>query len=376
MARTRGSQDTRRRRDNENLSERLRSSTLLSTGSTLLNIACSGGPAGAIIPGFYYLVIGDSSAGKTFLNTSIMAECAYNPAFDKYDVYNDDAEHGNNINIHKLFGKRAADRIKAPRLDEEGEPLYSEYVEDFYDNLNHALDEAEANDRAVLYVLDSMDVLTSKQEEKKDQEQEEARKKGTKTAGSYGDGKAKYNSSHLRQVIPRLRKTGSILLIVCQTRDNISVMGGTKTRSGGRALKFYATYEFWLSRVSTETRQILGKQRQIGMVSKVQVKKNRLTGQEPAVEYPIYYSYGIDDICSMIRYLCDEKVWKKVKSRIMLPEDSLIDSGSEDAVIAQVENDVAVRNWLIREVKSRWKEVAQKSELKRRPKYERSEVDI
>ena len=53
----------------------------LSTGSALLNLACSGNPSVGFPCGFYYLLVGDSQAGKTFITMSALAEASINPKF-------------------------------------------------------------------------------------------------------------------------------------------------------------------------------------------------------------------------------------------------------------------------------------------------------
>jgi len=345
---------------------------LLSSGSTLLNIACSGNPVGAFLPGRYYLVVGDSSSGKTFTSTGICAECAHDPKFKKYRIVYDDAEHGNNIDIQKLFGEKTARKIEPPRLGEDNAPEYSYYIEDFYDNLNAALQKAEDTGTSLLYILDSMDVLTSKAEEEKEAKNVEAREAGKDEVGSYGDGKAKYNSQHLRTAEKRLAKTGSILIIISQTRDSIQTNpfmrrfggGQQKTRSGGHALKFYATLEVWTSRIETLKRNALGKERQVGIQVKAQVKKNRLTGQEPAVEFPIYYAYGIDDVGSCIDFLIEEKVIGKMTqaSKDQLAHD-YDDGGEKMEELRQM-------------VWDRWQEIARESNrVERRVRYGHEEQE-
>ena len=40
----------------------------LSTGSTLLNLACTGKTHAGFLPGYYYFIVGDSVSGKSFLS--------------------------------------------------------------------------------------------------------------------------------------------------------------------------------------------------------------------------------------------------------------------------------------------------------------------
>lgn len=340
---------------------------LIPSGSTMLNIACSGNPLGAFLPGRYYLLVGDSSSGKTFISTGFCAEVVHSDAFRHYRTVIDDAERGNNLDKAKLFGKRTAAAVEAPSYDSEGQPVYSYYIEDFYDNLNKALDQAEASGRPVFYILDSMDVLTSKAEEEKMQENAAARENGKDEKGSMGDGKAKYNSANLRVATKRLEATGSVLVIICQTRDTIATgpfaKAAGKGRSGGHALRFYATLEMWTSRVETIKVRALGKDRQIGIQVKVQVKKNRVTGQEPAITFPIYYSYGVDDIGSCLAFLVEEGVWSKAG------KDTWTTSDGQNLTVEAFDTDPECRKLLTQAVWERWQRILEATSLNREVRY-------
>jgi len=67
----------RRKKKREKLS-------FLSTGSTLLNLACTGKPYYGFAKGHYYFIVGDSVSGKTFLSLTCLAEASINPNFDNY----------------------------------------------------------------------------------------------------------------------------------------------------------------------------------------------------------------------------------------------------------------------------------------------------
>lgn len=289
-------------------------SDALSTGSTLLNLACSGKTYMGFLKGHFYYLVGDSSSGKTFLSLTCFAEACMNPHFSNYDLIFDDAEDGALMDFAKFFGQRCAERIIAPRYNKEGEPVFSETIQDVY----YHLDLARQRGKPVIYVLDSMDAVSSEEEKKKAVDRNNAHRKKVeegkevKVAGSYGDGKAKVNSERLRQIVPFVKDTGSIVLFISQTRDNINPFSlDKKTRSGGRALTFYATLEMWSAQAGHIKKKIKDKERELGIKSKIRVKKNRIQGKDRSVEIPIYHSFGIDDIGSCVDYLVSEGHWKK-----------------------------------------------------------------
>lgn len=341
----------------------IKSRDLLSTGSTLLNLACSGRIAGGFPKGKYIFIVGDSSSGKTWLSLTCLAEASINPQFDDYRFIYDNGEDGALMDISKFFGSKVAKRLEAPAM-EEGEPVYSSTIEEFYDNLDDAIQEG----RPFIYIQDSMDVLTSDAESEKFQEQKTARRKGKDTTGSYGDGKAKKNSSNIRRVLRHLRQTGSILIIISQTRDNIGfgAQFNPKTRSGGKALRFYACLEMWSSIREKIKKDINGKKRQLGIICEVEVKKNRLTGKETTVQIPLYHSFGIDDVGACIDYLLSEGHWSKKTGGLSAPEFEF--SGSREKLIKKIEDEDLGRE-LQTLVSSVWREIAEKCSISRKSRY-------
>lgn len=281
-------------------------SGLISTGCTLLNLACSDNIQGAFRPGRIANLVGDSSSGKSFVALTMLAECAANPFFDEYDLIYDDVERASEFDQYELFGSKFVNRVSPPDFDARGEPVQSHTIQDFF---RHVLEQM-ADDRPTIYVLDSFDALTSDAEEKDvvkelkvaSDEDDEGEKKG-----SYHMDIPKVASRMLRSIKGHLKRTQSFLLIVSQTRDDINPSTFTKkTRSGGRALKFYSSHEIWLAVGAKLRRGNLA----LGIETKVKLQKNKLTGKLRDVHFPIYYSYGIDDIGACVRYLIAEKVWK------------------------------------------------------------------
>jgi len=308
----------------------IHSEDLLSTGSTLLNLACTGKPNGGYLKGHYFFFVGDSASGKTWLSLSCFAEAAINKNFDDYRLIFDNVEGGALMDLERYFGKGVAERLEPPAVDEEGGPVYSATIEDFYFHAHDALEEG----KPFVYVLDSMDALSSTYEGKKFDERKKAARGGPEAKGDYGDGKAKTNSAMLRKVLSGIHKTGSILVIVNQTRDNIGAMPfqEKKTRSGGHALKFYCGLEIWSSVKGQLKRTVRGKPRQIGVNVKLRVKKNRIVGKDRTVEVSILHSVGIDDLGSCVDYLVDEGHWKKNKAGVITAGDLELEAKREKLV--------------------------------------------
>jgi len=282
--------------------------------------------------------IGDSSAGKTMLFLTMCAEAVRRPWLQNHKIRLDDAEAANMFDIKALFGAE----LEA-KLEGVGTAGCSDSVEDFYRNVANLLEEREP----FIYGLDSMDSLETaagrKRFEDKRAKANEAEAEGEETIegkGSYGDGKAKFNSEGLRLVCRDLKRTDSLLFIISQTRDNITSRFAPKTRSGGRALKFYATHEIWLAVEEVIYKTVNGRKRTVGHWIKAKVSKNKATGAYDIVSFPILYDYGVDDITSCVDYLCVEGVWQRHKG-------GLIDSppfgggpyNTEESVVLMLDQD-------------------------------------
>jgi RecA/RadA recombinase len=345
----------------------------LPTGLTLLNLACSGRPDGGFSCGRFYYLVGDSRSGKTFLSLTCLAEAARHPAFKSYRFIFDNAEDGALMDFPAFFGTEATKRIEAP--GKKGQ--HSSTVEAFYFHL----DDAARAGRPFIYILDSMDALYPEADEKKfrqhkqaharKQRQEDGEEKSKEPAGSYGVAKAKLNSSHLRLARNMVQETGSILIVISQTRDNLGFGFKPKTRGGGHALTFYATEELWFSVVGKIKKTVRGKDRTVGDTLKIRVEKNRQTGREASVEVPFYPAFGFDDLGSCVNYLLLEKHWSKAEkgSKITAPEFGF--EGTAETLIRKLEAEGKADE--LRQLVARvWAEVEEESRatVVRQPRYQ------
>lgn len=340
----------------------------LSSGSTLLNLACTGRPSAAALPGDFVWAIGDSHSGKTWLALSFLAEAANNPKYKDYALIYDSVENGAKMDKEKFFGKSLVERLLPPAYDENDEslPAYSTTVEEFYFNLSNCFDSGTP----VIYVLDSMDALDSEADEEKFDEQLSNYNKGKQTeTGSYGTSKAKINSSGLRRAALRLTKTNSILIVISQTRDAIGfgAQFNPKTVSGGKALKFYTGIQLWMAAAGDVTSTRKGKTRKLGIKSQVKVEKNRYTGQKHVVKFPIKWNYGLDDLTSMIEWMVEEGVWKKEKEGVNAKELGL--KGTVDGLVVQVEERGLERELKLA-VTEAWEDIVESCNTGRKPRYQ------
>lgn len=351
----------------------------VSSGSTLLNLALTNHPDCGWKLGRMANVIGDSGAGKTVLCMTSIAETCNND--DKSDVNTkfDDGENAFEFNVRKMFGKATEER-----LDMIDPP--SDNIEQFSDNLADAIKEGEP----FIYVLDSFDSLGC-EDDTKHIEQERLIRQGkskAKSKGSYGTAKPKLASQLLREECGNLSDSRGALLIISQTRDNLNAFSfEKKTRSGGKALKFYATHEVWV----IYTGAIKKNNRTIGAETEIKVRKNKITGKKRSVKLYIFDDYGVDDIGSCVDFLLEEKWWtpagkdktlakKKVarkdedenstKGKLIDTKDDLGDYPpmSRDKLIATIEED-GLQDELKAAVAYCWWDIEKSLKPKRKAKY-------
>jgi RecA/RadA recombinase len=346
----------------------------VSTGSTLLNLACTGRTSYGFEKGGYYFLVGDSKSGKSWLSLSCMAEASINPEFKDYRFIFDNNEKGIRMDVRKFFGREVYKRMEPPRVIDD-EPVHSTTAEEFYYHLDDAFDRG----LPFIYVLDSMDGLSTEDDEAKFQERKKAARKNEeddkpiKVSGSYGTSKARINSNCLRLLPGKLEKSGSILIVISQTRDNIGfgAQFNPKTRSGGKSLRFWANVEIWTS-LKGQIKKPVGlakakKDRSMGVVCQAEIKKNRMSGREIKIDIPIYWSHGIDDIGGMIDWLVEEGHWKKGKGGIDASE--LKFKGHRENLVSHIESGNLERDLKL-VVTQVWKDIEEQCSIKRKKRYD------
>lgn len=320
---------------------------VLPTGSTLLNLAFSDQYDGGIAPGTMINVVGDSSAGKSFLAWTMFAEIARHPKFKHYRLIYDESEAAFFMDIHKLFG------LKEGRVETN---IRSATIQDFYKNVLTAVHD----DRPCVYCLDSFDGISSTEE----QERADKIEDGKDASGGYKMEKAKWSSEIFRNVVDELERTESVLVVISQTRDNIGAMfGDKKTRSGGNALRFYSTHEVWLSVIGHEK----AKEREIGANIRFKIKKNKLTGKRRQGDFTIYFDYGVDDLASCVDFLLAEGIWTKVKGKINTKIEGFPEANYNELLrhIEATNNEKMIRQL----VGANWLLIEEELKLDRKPRY-------
>lgn len=253
----------------------------LPSGSYCLDLALGGGwGKGRVIN-----IVGDKSTGKTLLAIEACAQFAL--THGKERIRYAEAE--------SAFDEEYAETLGMPPGIDYVRGL--DTVEAWYENISEWLVSNKSN-QPCLYILDSLDALSDAAEMERDMEK-----------GSYGGEKAKKLSQLFRRLIRDMGNSNCTLIIISQIRDKMNVMfGETKTRSGGRALDFYASQIVWLAEVFKVKVSVRGMDRIIGIEVRAKVKKNKVGVPYREADFIIRFGYGIDDETSLANFLKDAKV--------------------------------------------------------------------
>lgn len=264
-----------------------------SSGSTLLDLALGGGWA----VGRTANVIGDKSVGKTLL--AIEGFANFNRSYAGKPMRYVPAEGS--------FDPPYARRMGFP-VDVTAPEDMIETVEELNDDLTSFIKKKGPS----LYVVDSLDALSDDAElvrpmtrGKKVNEETGEEEQGK---GSYGAEKAKKMSQLFRRHAVPLEENLTTLFIISQIRDNIGVTFGKKyTRSGGKALDFYASQILYLAHVAQIERTAKGEKRAVGVTVQAKVDKCKVGNPFRKVKFDIIFGYGIDDEQSMVDWLSSSK---------------------------------------------------------------------
>lgn len=250
------------------------------TGARLLDCVIGGGyPLGRISN-----IVGDKSTGKTLL--FIEAAVNFVAKYKSLVKYRE---------VESAFDDPYAEALGLPLdyLDRGKDRL--ETVEDLADDLSDHL-KTVGKDPS-LYCCDSLDALSDR-----------AEMAGAFGEASYGTAKAKMMSQLFRRLVGEVERTRTHFMVISQVRDNIGVTFGRKTtRSGGRALDFYASQVLYLAHKATIKRTIRGVERPYGLSIKAKCDKNKIGLPLRDCEFDILFGFGVDDLMASLEWLKEVK---------------------------------------------------------------------
>ena len=268
---------------------------LIPSGCFLLDCVVGGGwPLGRMSN-----VVGDAASGKTLL--AIEACANFIQQFPTGKIIYLEAEAAFDEDYAEALGMP----VKSVKFI--ADELEDFTVEAWYEHMVKLIEELKKSKTACLYIVDSLDALSDR-----------AEKDRAIDKGSYGANKPKMIGQLFRRLVKEIEKTRIHLMIISQTRDNIGVtFGEQKTRTGGRAMDFYASQIIWLAQIKKLKKTIKKQERTYGVQVRARCKKNKIGLPFREAEFPILFGYGVDDITAMLAWLessdVDMSVWEPYK---------------------------------------------------------------
>lgn len=300
----------------------------ISSGNFLLDCVLGGGwPLGRMSN-----IVGDRSTGKSLL--AIEACANFRQKYPKGKIIYLEAE--------AAFDEDYAEALGMPvdSIEFAGAKLPDYTVESWFEHLESTLETMVKTQEPCLYIVDSLDALSDRAE--KDREIDK---------GTFGANKPKIIGQLFRRTVKDMERSRIHLMIISQIRDNLGVsFGETKTRTGGRAMDFYASQILWLAQLKRLDRTIRKQKRVYGIQVKAQCKKNKIGLPFREAEFPILFGYGMDEAEALLTWLesidFDISIWNEFKDGKLTLSQSIkmLEVSQRTSVMKDIKAAVA-KNW-------------------------------
>lgn len=315
---------------------------VVSTGSTLLDLAISGGRirGGGIPAGILVEIYGPSGSGKTVL----LSEIAGNVMRLGGKVMYHDPEARFDPQFAKLFGMSLSEVTYGnPDTVPEVFRAVREWQPEGREDSIHGI------------FADSLAALSTDLE----MEAKEGDKMGTRRAKEF--------SEELRKTCRILKRNGYLMVCSNQVRENIDAgpYGLRDKPPGGKAMEFYSSLRLRTlkpEKIKVE-QQIAGRKvtRVVGVDVQLEVTKSSIWKPYRTAPLTILFDYGIDDIRQNLQFIKDHTKY----TTYTLGGESVGRSMTE--AIDIVEKNGYERD-LRNEVIDLWEEIESKFESKRKPR--------
>lgn len=274
------------------------------SGCTMLDLVLGGGwPLGRISN-----VIGDKSTGKTLLAIEACANFA--EQFPKGHIWYRETEAAFDP------GYAAALGMPVDCIDfADNNPIRT--VEDLFNDLEACIKQCSGkHTQPGLYIVDSLDAVSDRAEMERDIDK-----------NSYGASKAAQVSETFRRLNKDVSSANIHVMIVSQIRDKIGAMFGEKTtRSGGRALDFYASQIIKLAHIKTLVQTVKGQKRPTGVRILAKATKNKVGLMGRQCEFVIRFGFGVESYEASLEWLLATKQTKEMGLSESAARELLADS--------------------------------------------------
>lgn len=300
----------KRRKKTKNIARRKPRVEFFGSGCTTLNLALSGlGRTGGWARGRIVRIIGDGSSGKTLLALEaafwvfshiLKIKSRLFPQTKKFLIIYYNTEGVMDFPLEEMYGKQFVKSISWKSM---------KTVEQITRHMERTLAN-HGKDTFILFVIDSWDSTKSSAAKKRI---EESIKKDKDAKTGYGLEKQKYASDFFGNYCSHLdnNKSNSTLIIISQTRANIGMQFGRKTKAGGGEwLKFYTHQVAWIREAERLSKTKKGEKRVYGIRGHVKVERSKVGKPYRESYFTILYDRGLDDLESLAHYIYNNGPFK------------------------------------------------------------------
>jgi len=314
---------------------------MISTGSTLLDLAISGGRirGGGIPGGIMVEIFGPESSGKTVL----LCEIAGDVHRKGGDIAFHDPEARLNNQFAKIFGLDTEDMTYA----------VPDTVTALFTDIRKWIPEASGVINGVF--ADSLAALSTDLE------------MGSEDGDKMGMRRPKEFSEQLRLTCRILTKSKTLLVCSNQIRENIDrgSFGQKYKAPGGKGPSFYSSVRLRTNVIGNLSRERMRKGKKLkqiyGAVIEVEVFKSSVWHPKRKAQVAINFSYGVDDIRENLKYV------KAMTGSNVYVLGELALSKSIEESIAIIEDSDWVDD-LREEVIDIWEDIEESFKVERKPK--------
>lgn len=317
---------------------------MISTGSTLLDLAISGGRVrGGGIPGGIMVVgYGPSGTGKTVLACEVAGAIARQGGDVKYR----DSEARLNRKFANIFD------LDIDNIDYTKPNTIPEAFKDLFKW-------SPGTDHINGYVIDSLAALSTSME----MDNEDGDKMGMRRAKEF--------SEHLRKCARVISDTNMILFCTNQIREkaNAQKFERKDVNPGGKAIEFYSSLILRFTSFSKIKKEIsirgVKTTKIIGIEGTLEVVKSSIWKPHRTADVTIYFDYGIDDIGENLKF-----IKKYSKSTVYTLGGSKLSNSLNDSIriVEEADETGDTIQELREEVIDLWEEIESKFEINREPK--------
>lgn len=241
----------------------------ITTGSLIFDKYLDGG----YVPGKFIECYGKESLGKTALGYTMLSKMdGVNVYIDGESTYDRETAKMYGVNVDNLI-------VRKPEYLEEALEMLIELVAVGVDGV----------------VFDSIAGFPTKGELEGSMEDHSIGKKASRMGQLF------------RKLHKKADKSGTTCYFINQLRQSMEMFSAKYTVPGGEALKFHATYRFFI----TSKEDIKKGEEVIGHYMKIKITKNKLGKSGEKFKIPLMYGYGVSREWEILDLAIENKIIKK-----------------------------------------------------------------